>query len=319
MVVIKNQDCLKPSVCVFMSTYNGEKFLKQQVDSILNQADVNVTLFIRDDGSSDSTVSIVEEYIAKGNKIQLFQGDNVGFEHSFAKVSRLTLDFDFFAFSDQDDIWCEKRLINAIEKIKGFKDDEPVLYGSNFFITDGEGNIQKSLFSEKKMLKTRRKMQKYGILFCNMFACTMVWNKPLQELLMKHEPASRISHDVWTQLICEISNGNIIFDSNQTILHRIHGNNTAGIENSFLSRAKKGIKVYLKSGISSKNEIVNEALTVYEEKEDDKSTRKKSRDCIRYYNKSFFKKIKMVWLSFKTGDGLQRKLFRAYLVIKNKF
>ena len=93
-------------VAVLMSTYNGEKYIRDQIDSILSQIKVNVTLFIRDDGSTDSTVKIITQYTEKYSNIKFWVGENIGVGNSFMQLLySLTDEFDYYAFSDQDDIW----------------------------------------------------------------------------------------------------------------------------------------------------------------------------------------------------------------------
>lgn len=124
-----------PSVAVLLSSYNGSKFIERQVQSILNQKDVKVTLFIRDDGSKDEkTLEILEEY-KKIENIVLVQEQNVGLAVSFMNLVYMAKDsFDYYCFADQDDIWLEEKLIEAIKKIKDY--DTPVLYVSNQTLVD---------------------------------------------------------------------------------------------------------------------------------------------------------------------------------------
>ena len=95
-------------VIVLMSTYNGEKYIKQQVDSILNQENVSVELVVRDDGSNDNTISILKEY-EKAGKLIWYTGDNKGAAYSFFDLMEYAKnrydDYCYFALSDQDDIW----------------------------------------------------------------------------------------------------------------------------------------------------------------------------------------------------------------------
>lgn len=89
-----------------MSTYNGENYLKEQLDSIFNQKEVEINLFIRDDGSMDNTVDIVKEYMVKyPNKINLIEGNNIGFANSFYYLVKINPKYEYYALSDQDDIW----------------------------------------------------------------------------------------------------------------------------------------------------------------------------------------------------------------------
>ena len=106
----------KPIVSVAMSTYNGEKYIAEQIDSILNQEGVQVFIVIRDDGSEDSTVNIIEEYLDRGN-IRLIKGKNIGFGRSFMQALFACEDSDYYAFSDQDDVWFPDKLIKTINNM----------------------------------------------------------------------------------------------------------------------------------------------------------------------------------------------------------
>lgn len=92
------------SVQVVMSTYNGEKYLKEQIDSILSQEGVDVRLYIRDDGSSDRTTDILASYQEHKN-VKIEKGNNLGFAKSFLTALDECDEADYYAFSDQDDVW----------------------------------------------------------------------------------------------------------------------------------------------------------------------------------------------------------------------
>ena len=91
-------------ILVLMSTYNGEKYVDTQIKSVLNQKNVNVKIYIRDDGSSDKTVDIIKKY--NDERITFFEGQNKGATDSFFElIKKAPLDFDYYAFCDQDDYW----------------------------------------------------------------------------------------------------------------------------------------------------------------------------------------------------------------------
>ena len=106
-------------IAVLMSTYNGEKYIEQQIKSILAQENVDVTLYIRDDGSFDNTVYCIKKFQDKN--INIIIGDNKGPCNSFLELVNLVDDtYDYYAFSDQDDVWLPQKLkksIDLIEKI----------------------------------------------------------------------------------------------------------------------------------------------------------------------------------------------------------
>lgn len=92
-------------VIVLMSTYNGEKYLKEQIDSILNQVKVEVFLMIRDDGSSDNTIAILKEYERQNRNIKIIKGKNIGVGNSFMQLLYNSAEAEYYAFADQDDVW----------------------------------------------------------------------------------------------------------------------------------------------------------------------------------------------------------------------
>ena len=105
------------NILVLMSTYNGEKYLKEQIDSILAQKNVEVTIQVRDDGSTDGTIRILEEY-QKCGKLNWYSSTNMGPAKSFLDlVYNAPLKYDYYAFCDQDDYWKEDKLYKAIETV----------------------------------------------------------------------------------------------------------------------------------------------------------------------------------------------------------
>ena len=98
---------------IAMTTYNGEKYLKEQIDSILNQTVSDFELIVCDDVSSDSTMDILNGYAAKDSRVHVFRNEeNLGFLKNFEKAIRICLDrgAEYVALSDQDDIWAENHL-----------------------------------------------------------------------------------------------------------------------------------------------------------------------------------------------------------------
>ena len=98
-------------VAILLATYNGEKYLREQIDSILKQNGVDLTLYVRDDGSTDGTIDLLKEYVVNTKAVKLDIGKNLGVGNSFMQLLYdCPNDFDFYAFSDQDDIWDENKL-----------------------------------------------------------------------------------------------------------------------------------------------------------------------------------------------------------------
>ena len=103
----------KDKIAVLMSAYNGEKYISQQIDSVLTQTYPEVELYVRDDGSTDQTCRILEQYESEG-KLHLLKGQNKGFARSFFLLLRKAPEAEYYAWCDQDDVWRSEKLERAI-------------------------------------------------------------------------------------------------------------------------------------------------------------------------------------------------------------
>ena len=109
---------MTPKVVVLMSTYNGEKYMRHQIDTILNQDYENLELFVRDDGSKDSTLNILEEYASSHANVSYVKGENLGSNQSFLEMVKIAPDADYYSLADQDDDWMPDKISHAVEKIE---------------------------------------------------------------------------------------------------------------------------------------------------------------------------------------------------------
>ena len=109
---------MSEKVLILLSTYNGEKYLEEQLNTILNQTteEISVSIIIRDDGSSDNTIKIINKYINDYDCIKLIKGKNLGPALSFRELINLADEtYSFYAFADQDDIWVKGKIEAAVE------------------------------------------------------------------------------------------------------------------------------------------------------------------------------------------------------------
>lgn len=217
-------------IAVLMSTYNGEKYIRPQIESILRQVNVEVTLYIRDDGSSDSTCDIIRAYQREHKNIILYCEKNIGVGNSFMQLLYLINDeYDYYGFCDQDDIWDENKLCVAINTIKSFT--VPTLYVSNQILVDKAGNIIKKRYDEAPDISYLQILSQNKV-----SGCTMVWNHSLNSILClpQHRPSEKLLenriHDVWVAMIASTV-GNLIYDNNGYIYYRQHENNVVGAQN----------------------------------------------------------------------------------------
>ena len=135
-------------IAVLMSSYNGEKYILKQIESILAQVGCEVHLFVRDDGSCDSTTEILKKYADEG-KLEWYQGDNLKPAKSFLKLLYESGEYDYYAFADQDDIWDNDKLSYGIQYLEKYQ-DKPAIYFSKARYIDSEDNlIYKSLLHSR--------------------------------------------------------------------------------------------------------------------------------------------------------------------------
>ena len=208
---------------VLMSTYNGERFLREQLDSILAQDNVDINLYIRDDGSSDNTVEIINEYVSKHKNIFLFRGENLGYVKSFMwLVEKVGYeDGMFYAFADQDDFWDSRKLVSAADMICKEKSNEPILYYSDLDVVDVNLNyIRKGNVWEGSINRFM------SLMFIGIRGCTIVYNSHLQSIILSSLPRYVSSHDGYIALLA-FWTGRVIYDSNAYIKYRQTGNNTS--------------------------------------------------------------------------------------------
>ena len=139
-------------VLVLLSTYNGEKYVETQVNSVLKQKNVDVDIFIRDDGSKDNTVAVIEKL--NDSRISIFKEENKGATNSFFElIKKAPLEYDYYALCDQDDYWEEDKLYAATVKLDNVDQTKPALYYSGQKLTDKNlQNISEHNIDSKRSL-----------------------------------------------------------------------------------------------------------------------------------------------------------------------
>ncbi|MEE0861728.1 MAG: glycosyltransferase [Lachnospiraceae bacterium] len=229
-------------VCVLMSTYNGEKFLKEQIESLINQRDIEIDVFVRDDGSRDLTQEILDSYKTKG--VKWYKGKNLGAAMSFMELMFKAPEADYYAFCDQDDVWKNNKLAEAVRCIEASCSDKqtPVMYFSNVEVV----NERLELIQTSDIDKSYNNLKKV-LLSNNAIGCTIVFNSALMHKVRMYEPQYVYMHDWWVYSLCLCLGGKVVFDSKAYIMYRQHGSNCLG----YSSRKKNIFKA-----IFSKSECI---------------------------------------------------------------
>lgn len=227
-------------VNILISTYNGEKYIGQQIDSILQQTYQDYHIFIRDDGSTDHTVEIVQKLLKErhlSNNVTFIKGRNVGFRLSFYDLLRKSPKGDFWAFCDQDDYWYPDKLANAIDWFQKQEDHEeiPMLYHGGVMIGDEDlYPIQK--YHVNDFTYDFRTSFTSNIFF----GFAMVINRPLYEKLIQVNFGKIKYHD-WLAAMITTAFGRYHFAGQVDSIHRMHKNNTSAFY--FWKKIPDGIRL----------------------------------------------------------------------------
>lgn len=208
-------------VSVLMATFNGEVYLREQMESILHQEDVDITLMVRDDGSNDSTLSIINSYHERCI-LNIIKGNHLGPAKGFLHLLQMSPDdVDYYAFSDQDDYWEKDKLSVAINMLKD-AGTTPALYFSLTQLADKDLNPIPS--------PTINPFLTFGesLIYEFIPGCTMVINKSLRNIINSYNPTYLPMHDVWIYSVALAVGAQIFFDKKPHILYRQHSSNTIG-------------------------------------------------------------------------------------------
>ena len=241
------------NVLILLSTYNAENYLREQLDSLLKQTYPNITILIRDDGSKDGTIAILEEYTNKYRQIAFYQGENLGASGSFFELMKKVRyhNFAYCAFCDQDDYWLANKVEMAVRMLKEntSAQQHPLLYCGKTQLTDA------TLKPLDNQIKRDIHPAFSNALIENVVTgCTTVLNRAMYHIMLRYIPDYCIMHDWWMYLVATAT-GHVIYDDTPYILYRQHGNNVMGIDGTYATEMKNRAAKYQ----SRKSNIVIQA------------------------------------------------------------
>ena len=211
----------QPLVSIVLGTYNGERFLKEQLDSIMNQTYPNTEIIVTDDASTDGTKNILEEFAAKDNRIRVFFNDkNVGLLRNYEKAVQLTQG-SVIAFADQDDVWA----VNKIEKLLPHLDDFVLVYCNSEYIDANGKSMNRKLTDYRNPVQERNLFvwdEDSGIWIAGH---ALMFRRELLDMAFPFTPY--IYHDAWISYVAMLK-GKIKFISDVLVYYRQHGQNAVG-------------------------------------------------------------------------------------------
>lgn len=235
-------------IVIMLSTFNGERYLNEQLKSIANQKidDYEIILYVRDDGSTDSTMQILKKW---GKKINInFSLDSMNYSMGPAKSFWYLLKTapvgDYYAFVDQDDIWDSDKLFLAIQSLKN--QDKSSLWISNSRLIDDKGNETGELFNKEEPIFTLESQLVCG----SIQGCSMVFNRKLYSEILEKDYRIIPMHDTVIMLHTLIQS-NCIYDHSPHFSYRVHSNNVVAQEGkSKMNKIKNSLNFWF-----SKNNI----------------------------------------------------------------
>lgn len=220
---------MEEQIDVLLATYNGEKYIKEQIESILNQTYRNIRIIISDDCSTDNTVKILEEYKEKDKRIELYtQTANLGVVKNIEFLLK-KVENELYMLSDQDDVWLPEKIEKSLETLK--KQNADLVFG-DLEVVDRELNTIYPSFGDFMLLND--KIKKYigtnriNYLYNCVTGCTVLCKKSLIEKILPFPTTSKyVIHDFWIGLIASL-NGKMVYMPEKYIKYRQHGNNEVG-------------------------------------------------------------------------------------------
>jgi glycosyltransferase involved in cell wall biosynthesis len=213
------------TVAVLLCSLNGDRYLDEQLESIGRQQGVRVCVHVSDDGSNDKTHRILDKYreLWGEERMVVRRGPGQGYVANFFSLICASIEADYFAYSDQDDIWESDKLSRAICALSSLPHDRPAIYCSRTRLVSRAGKpIGLSPLFCKPPTFANALIQNIG------GGNTMVLNHRARDLLRAAGPVDVVSHDWWTYILVAGSGGTVIYDPHPSVSYRQHQDNLIG-------------------------------------------------------------------------------------------
>ena len=222
---------MEEKIDVLLATYNGEKYLKEQIDSILNQTYKNIHLIISDDNSKDSTRAILEQYQKQDSRITIYlQEQNLGYIKNFEFLLK-KVESDYYMLSDQDDVWLPEKIKKSMQTLKNQNAD--LVFGDLEVVDE---NLQTIYPSFGDFMLLNRKIKKYinsyrvNYLYNCVTGCTILSKKEyIKYILPIPHDSKHVPHDYWMGIMVALK-GKLAYMPEKYIKYRQHGNNQIGTD-----------------------------------------------------------------------------------------
>jgi glycosyltransferase involved in cell wall biosynthesis len=238
---------LPPRITILLSTYNGAPYLKSQLNSFRQQADVDWRLVWRDDGSNDASEAIMQEFAMTAGAGRCVKspssGPHLGAAASFLRLLSENQDSPFIAFADQDDHWLPEKLHHSLRQL-GNPGSLPALYCARQILTDAAFN------HPKPSMKFQGRPGFPACLTQNAATGnTVVMNQAAARLISEIPAPEASTHDWWSYIVVSACGGKVVYDAVPSMLYRQHATNMIGSNMRTIGRAvaalRRGPHIYM--------------------------------------------------------------------------
>lgn len=308
-------------VLILLSTYNGERYLREQLDSLYSQVGIDIHILVRDDGSKDTTLSILEEYRRTQGKMTIIKGENKGVGASFMalvyEAASNYFDYDYFAFSDQDDVWFKNKLLSGVNALNGCS-SELKMFFSGAINTDSSLNPISTTCV--------RTVNSFGanLVANHILGCTMLFSAPLLHAINKintehyNIPDGKMPiHDAWAALVAYSLGATVIKSNSGLMYYRQHGGNVIGSGHGFLSIQKNRVSRYLFGATHNK---ANKCIIAQQVFGDEMPLENKQLlELVSHYRSSIKSKIRLIFDKRMYEYGFVDDVGTFLTILFNKF
>lgn len=224
---------------ILIAVYNGEKYLDELLDSVLNQTYTNKHIYILDDGSSDGSMSIIDSYVPKGVHV-IENHHNLGYPYSFYKLLQACDPADYYFLCDQDDVWNPEKVSMSVKKLESVKSDRIKLCFSAFEYCDRDlTHIRYSDTPPEKITFLKTLFQSY------LWGFTVAFDDHFRRLFLSKLPDKTKDEDYWFQMMAAAF-GELLYCPEVSAKHRRHGKNHSTDPSHFIQFQLWRIKYFLK-------------------------------------------------------------------------
>lgn len=228
-------------VAVLMATYQGARFIREQLHSLYSQSCNDWALFVSDDGSTDETIEIINSFKEKVQRpVNIYTGPGKGFVRNFLTLlMHPSIRAKYYSFSDQDDIWFDDKIKRAVAWLELQPQDKPALYCSRTHLVNEAGDsLGLSPFFRRAPAFSNALVQNVG------GGNTMMFNQAAREIIIKAGLVDVVSHDWWIYILITAVGGSVHYDAQPSLYYRQHAENLIGSNQGYKARLLRLMKIF---------------------------------------------------------------------------